>query len=121
MKSSENVKATAEAAKKTVKKAATKAKKVAEPVVEELVKAAEPVVEETVKAVKKTTRRKKVVENVYLQYLGKEISQADVVAKAKEACGVDEKEIKTVTVYLKPEENKAYYLVNDTVSGSIEL
>ena len=134
MKGSRSVKTTA---KQTVKKAAATAKKAAEPVVE-ATEAAVPVVEETVKTVakvaekavskakkevKKTaakrTRKAAVKESVYLQYLGKELNSADIVETAKKASGVET--ITSITVYLKPEENKAYYVVNGDVTGSVEL
>ena len=141
MKGSRSVKTTA---KQTVKKAAATAKKAAEPVVE-ATEAAVPVVEETVKTVakvaekavskaeevkdevkkevKKTaakrTRTAAVKESVYLQYLGKELNSADIVERAKKASGVET--ITSITVYLKPEENKAYYVVNGDVTGSVEL
>ena len=30
-------------------------------------------------------------------------------------------DMKTVTIYLKPEENMAYYVINEEVTGNIEL
>lgn len=142
MRGSRSVKTTA---KETVKKAAATAKKAAEPVVE-VKEAVKPVVEETVKTVaevaekavskaeevksevkktaekktaEKRTRKTAVKESVYLQYLGKELNSADIVEAAKKASG--EKTITSITVYLKPEENKAYYVVNGDVTGSVEL
>ena len=137
MRGSRSVKTTAQ---ETVKKAAATAKKAAEPVVE-VKEAVKPVVEETVKTVaeaaekavskaeevksevkktaEKRTRKTAVKESVYLQYLGKEFNSADIVEAAKKASG--EKKITSITVYLKPEENKAYYVVNGDVTGSVEL
>ena len=71
-------------------------------------------------AEKKTTAKKAaaVTENVYVQYLGSEITSADLIAKAKKASGV--KSPKTVNVYVKPEENKVYYVV-DNNAGSFDL
>ena len=65
------------------------------------------------------TRKAAVKESVYLQYLGKELNSADIVEAAKKASG--EKKITSITVYLKPEENMAYYVINDDVTGSIAL
>ena len=30
-------------------------------------------------------------------------------------------DMKSVTLYLKPEENKAYYVINEEVTGSIDM
>ena len=70
-------------------------------------------------AAKKTAAKKTAVsENVFVQYLGSEITSADLIAKAKKASGV--KSPKTVNVYVKPEENKVYYVVDNNV-GSFDL
>ena len=64
-------------------------------------------------------------ESVYLQYQGREISQQDLVKQVKEIWTKQLKkkvgEIKSISIYLKPEENTAYYVVNDDVTGSIAL
>ena len=70
-------------------------------------------------AEKKTAAKKTAVsENVFVQYLGSEITSADLIAKAKKESGV--KSPKTVNVYVKPEENKVYYVV-DNNAGSFDL
>ena len=94
------------------------AKKAAQ-AVDTTVKAAAQAVET---AVKKSTPAKK-VEEVFVQYGEKEVKIAAVVdaAKAafKEANG--RKAIKTVQVYVKPEENAAYYVINSEFTGKIDL
>lgn len=58
---------------------------------------------------------KAVKANVYVQYFDKEISADKLVAEAKKAyvaAGNKEAGIKTIDVYVKPEENTAYYAVN---------
>ena len=97
--------ATAEEKKAPAKKAAAKKTAAKKPVA----KTAE----------KKTAAKKTAVsENVFVQYLGSEITSADLIAKAKKASGV--KSPKTVNVYVKPEENKVYYVV-DNNAGSFDL
>ena len=62
--------------------------------------------------------------NVESQAMGKSRDTQDLAAIAKSAfmhAGHEENEIRTVDVYLKPEENKAYYLVNGNFSGSADL
>lgn len=75
---------------------------------------------------KKAPVKKAVVkETVYLQYLGKEINQDDIMKQVKEIWTKELKnkvaDMKSVTLYLKPEENAAYYVVNDEVTGKINL
>ena len=114
-----------EAAPKTARKTTAKAAKAVK-AVEETVADAAVKVEKKAEEVKKATAKKAaapkktaVKETVYLQYLGKELNSADIVEAAKKASG--EKNITSITVYLKPEENKAYYVVNGDVTGSVEL
>ena len=72
-----------------------------------------------------TTRKTAVKETVYLQYLGKEINKDDLVKQVKDIWTNELKnkagDLKSVTLYLKPEENMAYYVINDDVTGSIAL
>lgn len=139
---------TKEAAKTTAAKAeapvkeAVKAEAKAPAEKKEAVKEAAPKKEETKAAAKKETakpatavkaepakkapaKKAAIKETVYLQYLGKEISHQDLVKQVKEVWTKQLKkkvgEIKTITLYLKPEENAAYYVVNDDVTGSIAL
>ena len=84
-------------------------------------------VKETAKdsAKRTTTRKTAVKETVYLQYLGKEINKDDLVKQVKDIWTKELKnkagDLKSVTLYLKPEENMAYYVINDDVTGSIAL
>jgi hypothetical protein len=96
------------ARKATVKKAAE--------AVDTTVKAAETTVKKAAAAVKK-------VEDVFVQYGEKEVKVAEVVEAAKaafkEANG--RKAIKTVQVYVKPEESAAYYVINSEFTGKVDL
>jgi hypothetical protein len=59
-----------------------------------------------------------------IQAAGVEATEADIKAAVKDAWvaqGNKVKEIDTLEIYVKPEEKKAYYVVNDTVNGAIEL
>lgn len=108
---------------KTVAKVAAKtekaAAKTAEKVAETKEKAAKTVAKRT------TTRKTAVKETVYLQYLGKEIDKEELVNQVKELwtgeLGRKASELKTLTLYLKPEENAAYYVINDDVTGKLAL
>ena len=92
-------------------------------------KAAEAKTTETAKkapAKKRTTTKKAAVvtEEVYLQYAGKEFSSADLTAKVKEIwkeMGKKAADLKDIKVYVKPEENAAYYVINNEETGSFGL
>ncbi len=61
---------------------------------------------------------------LYVEYAGKQTEDKALVAAAKElwvAEGNKVKDIKTLNLYIKPEENAAYYVINDDFSGKIEL
>ena len=123
-------KATSSQATETVSKTVEKAVKAAEKTTKAVAEKAEEVkeaVKETAKAPAKrtTTRKTAVKETVYLQYLGKEINKDDLVKQVKDIWTKELKnkagDLKSVTLYLKPEENMAYYVINDDVTGSIAL
>ena len=69
-------------------------------------------------AEKKTTAKAAASENVYVEYLGAQITSQDLIKKAKSASGV--KSPKVVNVYVKPEDNMVYYVV-DNNAGSFPL
>ena len=133
------------AVKKTVEKAAKPAVET-EAVKAEATKAAAKTTEKSAEAkttetakkapAKKTTARKTpakrtttkkaavVTEEVYLQYAGKEFSSADLTAKVKEIwkeMGKKAADLKDIKVYVKPEENAAYYVINNEETGSFGL
>ena len=102
----------------------------AEAVVKETAKVVEEVKEEAKKAVKAAAakapvKKETVKETVYLQYLGKEINKDDLMKTVKEIWTKQMKkkvgDMKSVSLYLKPEENMAYYVINEDVTGSIDL
>lgn len=119
-------KATASQATETVEKAVKAAEKTTKAVAEKAEEVKEAVKETAKAPAKRTTTRKTAVkETVYLQYLGKEINKDDLVKQVKDIWTKELKnkagDLKSVTLYLKPEENMAYYVINDDVTGSIAL
>ena len=121
--------------KKTAKTA--KAKKVEAKVeetvekVEEAVEMIEDKVEETVEKVASKTKKavrsaqKKVtsalVPEVYVQWDNMEISMSDIIEKAKEDFKAEHSDlILSCRVYVKPQDNAAYYVIND-VEGKVSL
>lgn len=62
--------------------------------------------------------------NVIIQAYGLEISESEIIAKIKEkwvAEGNLVKSIKSLVMYVKPEEKKVYYIINDTINGNIDI
>ena len=102
-------------------------KKAVEAVVEAVVEAA-PVEEAPKKTAAKKPAAKKAAEkkdaekkasgrktapktNLFIQYQGTELSYADLIERAKADAGVEAP--KSINLYVKPEENKVYYVIND--------
>ena len=76
------------------------------------------------KAAAKRTASSKQDVQVYLQFCGNEVSVSDIqnaVVTDYDSVKNGEDAPKTINVYLKPEENKAYYVINDDYAGSITL
>ncbi len=61
----------------------------------------------------------KVTTKIELQYGDKQVTEDQLVSLAKKAYGG--KDIKSLNIYVKPEEGKAYYVVNGDVNGSFDL
>lgn len=69
---------------------------------------------------------KKVVESVlHIQYAGRSYSQEDLLKIARDVWKYDLKrkvgELESVEMYVKPEENKVYYVMNGEVSGCFDI
>lgn len=64
-----------------------------------------------------------VSEELYIQFAGKEISQADIASRIREAYKESgaTASITSLKAYVKPEESKVYYVVNDDITGAIDL
>ncbi len=78
------------------------------------------------KAAKKSTTEVK--PSVFVQYQGMEYSEADIMGKvvaAWEAEGKKAAAIKRVKLYVKPEDGKAYYVINERLkngsTGAVDL
>ena len=113
-----------EATKKAAKVKDTATKKAVE-VKDEAAKKAN----ETGKAAKAATKKAatkatEAVTEVYVQYDGMEISEYAMVERIKgayQAAGNKTSNIKSLQIYVKPQENAAYYVINNTESGKIHL
>ena len=69
--------------------------------------------------------KKEAKTSFYLQYMGKEISTEEITKKVHEVWtkeyGKSVEEIKTLNVYLKPEEAAAYYVINEETTGKVTI
>lgn len=75
------------------------------------------------RAVKKTIKEEPKLE-VFIQYEGREAIVADAIEKAKAefvADGHRVSSIKSLQIYLKPEEYAAYYVINQKFAGKVDL
>ena len=126
------VKAEAPAKKEAVKKAPAKK----ETVKKEVAKKAAPAKKETVKkaapakkeAAKKEAPAKKAAvkkEAIYVQFAGKSYSNDELLKIAKDVwvydMGQKAADMKSVEIYVKPEESMAYFVVNGTENGSFMI
>ena len=62
--------------------------------------------------------------SLFVEQQGLQVNEKDIVAKIKEIWlndGNKIKDIKDLKLYVKPEEFMAYYVINDDISGKIEL
>ena len=92
------------------------------PAVVEAVKEAKETVAAKV-AAKKAPAQKK-VEDIYLQFGGSEWNISDCKERAVAAytaAGHKAAGVKKLEIYIKPEEGKAYYVINEAENGSIDL
>lgn len=78
-------------------------------------KAEEPKKETAKKAPAKRTTAKDIKTSVVVQFAGKEVTEKELIAAVKKAYtkkGNKVGDIKTIEIYVKPEESAAYYVVN---------
>lgn len=69
--------------------------------------------------------KKEAEQEMILQFGGREIKEKDLYERIQqiwiEGYGKKAEELKSLKVYVKPEEFTAYYVINDDVTGSIDL
>ena len=89
---------------------------------------AKAAVKATVKTTVRKTASKKAVSlntEVYVQWLGKEVSEKDIVDSIKkiwtEEMGKKEADLTDLKIYIKPEDNGAHYVINNDITGFIGL
>ena len=60
----------------------------------------------------------------FVEYNGKQVEEKEIIAAVKKEWtekGNKIGDIKTLDLYIKPEENAVYYVINDTESDKVEL
>lgn len=130
-----------EAVKKTTKRAGRKAKQAASSAkrtVEEKSATAKEAAAETVEAVKKTAKEtaasvkktakkeytKAALKETYIQADGREYKESEILAKVEQAyveAGNKLTSMKSLQLYIKPEDGAAYYVINKDITGKVEL
>ncbi len=61
---------------------------------------------------------------LYMEFQGKQLDEKEIEAKAKNIWvenGNKASDLKSLKLYIKPEENTVYYVFNDEVSGAFPL
>lgn len=123
--------------KTDIKKAETKT---TVPVKEEIKTAAKPQAAEKKEPVKKAPAKKTAAKkttkkrgpkpasertiDLHVQFGGKEVSYTELVNRVKEMWkeqGKRETSLKSLSIYVKPEEFKAYYVINDKITGEMDF
>lgn len=108
---------------KTETATVTAPKEAEKPVEKAVEKAAAPKTTARKTTAKKTTAKKaaEITTEVYVQFWGKEVYAKDVVESIKkiwtEEMGNKAEDLVDLKVYIKPEENGAYYVMNGDVTG----
>ncbi len=118
----ETVESVKELAKETTKKARSTAKKTADEAkkaADEAKKAAEAATRKAKQEVKKLTLRE-----TYIQFAGQEYKESEIMEKVEAAYRAEGHRvgaIKSVVLYIKPEDGAAYYVINEKNTGKVEL
>ena len=115
----------AEAAAKKAEAVEEKAKEAAKATTKAVVEKAEPVVKKAAKAATKAKKEKQPAKTeIIVQYQQSAANLGELEDKVKKqfvAEGHRAGCIKTLNIYVKPEEDKAYYVINDKFFGSVDL
>ena len=62
--------------------------------------------------------------NFFIQYQDQEYLETEIISRVKESCllnGASSDELNAISIYLKPEDKKAYFTYGEDKSGFIEL
>ena len=107
-----------------VKEVAAKVAPEVKETVEKVVPEAKKTVEKATEKVKKATAKKEIKTTLFVEYYGKQVQEKDMIASVKKAwtkSGKKVADIKTMALYVKPEENSVYYVINGDSAGRVEF
>lgn len=79
-------------------------------------------VPETKASAKKTPAKKEMKVTTVVQYYEKEVGEKEIIAKVKKAwtkAGHKVGDIKTLELYIKPEDGAVYYVINGADGGAV--
>ena len=75
-------------------------------------------------AKKAATKKKEITTTVRIQYLGKDVAVKDKIKEIRaiwQKAGNRVRDIKDIELYVKPEDNKIYFVVNGDFDGSVDM
>ena len=70
------------------------------------------------------TKKEAKQRKAFVEYYGKQVEEKDIIARVKKAwtrSGKKVGDIKEMDLYIKPEENAVYYVINGTETGAVEF
>lgn len=73
-------------------------------------------------AAKKTSAKKDIKVKAIVEYYGKQVEEKEIIASVKKAwtkSGRKVGEIKSIDLYIKPEEGAVYYVINGVATGAV--
>lgn len=71
---------------------------------------------------KRTTAKKELKVDAYVEYYGKQVSEKEIVDSVKQAwkkSGHKVGDLKTMELYIKPEDGTVYYVINGDETGDV--
>lgn len=116
-------KVTKEKVEKMIDVVEEKAEKVVDLVEDKVADTVEEV-KEAVKKAKKATAKKDIKTTLFVEYYGKQVEAKEIIASVKKAwtkAGNKISDIKSMELYVKPEDAAVYYVINKTESGKVEF
>ena len=111
--------------KKTTKKATAKKTTAKKAPAKKAAAAKKTTTKTTTKAAKTPAKKAAVKETLHVQFAGKSYTTDELVKIAKDVWKYDLKQkagdFKSVELYVKPEENAVYYVINGDVTGKFDI
>ena len=111
--------------KKTTKKATAKKTTTKKAPAKKAAAAKKTTTKTTTKAAKTPAKKAAVKETLHVQFAGKSYTTDELVKIAKDVWKYDLKQkagdFKSVELYVKPEENAVYYVINGDVTGKFDI